>query len=1302
EFITINANSLGTLERVMMQVRYLVQTLAIMAQELQADEHRINLFVGRMEKLGWRLGIVPSVKKEGSWSGGVLVATRCRQGMDFARRGINSWDISPPASRGRLAVAWLDGVCKGGLLFGSAYLWTSEGLTRRNELILTKWASVVNATGYQWVLVGDFNMDPHVIRDSGLLCRMNGIIVHDRQQGSCTMLGQQYDRDYFIVSKSLVLGPLEATVQNGYNVSPHSPVVLRLARQHRDDRMVYVLQKPQRWPLELPMGCATLPTHWPRPLPRHGGHSQDVMDDHWRALGVAYEEHLNRFHNFEGEELTRRQGHYEQAIYKWTYTEAPRLKEASREQAWAEAAEWLSRRLRQLTNFVTRWWTSETDETRRQAIHVADTMLAHEIVMPLMRAAPEALAAAPPGGSLGGLQPATEEAAAGAAGDDPAGGAAPQRCPFAVGPQSEKGTAWEDEAASLVSENEDTSLPDLPCEEAEVVQSRLAAGALPRGGEQPGAEEQLTWDTVQWPAIVNTVGSIDVTSTGWKRWLRDHGAASAGAIHKWTKPHVPWQPTAPPQNENISEHALAHPQEAADHSLAGWEEEYRTPPITPKEVLDASDKFRAKTGLGESGWHPRLWKQGGVQGAARVASVLNAVEAGSPWPEPQSTILFYLLAKPAGGYRNLGLIPELARLWETIRFPFARRWEEANRRAYDWAAKGRSSERAAWVQALFCEATVGEGLEYAVTYFDLVRCFEYVTHELVWKAGSRWGFNRLILKVVLRIYAMVRRIVLDGCYTRGRRWARGIVAGSRFAPLCLKMVLYMELDGVVEAFPWADTCLFFDDLAMATHGVREFVQYWHSQLVQTLINMFEVVLDMRVSRGEGGKTVTLASTSALNAELGKRIRTHGVRMVKEEKHLGVTTAAGRYRRVGAFSKRAVKFAARRDRIARVRRAGGPAHKVIRHAKVPSLLYGVNVMGMADTKLGELRQSVATAMAGNAKGRSTYLTLLADDVDPGILANASPILAWAQTWQEAEDDPSLVPRLQVRGPAGAFVATVKRLGWMTQAAHSIAIGTNIIDLRTIPLHELHHYVRAATEQGLKDAWLAKGGSEFNVHSVFVEPVRALLRRPCRGRWTQAHQTRVRTLWCGGTWPQARLHAKGAAPDAICKACNQGEGTDRHRTFVCAARQEERRRVGGAHIVQRGANPWPGSEQLWGRGLANDPAVELGLWDIAVADTIHVEGDFAGFAAGRVYSDGSLLYGKYAALRRGGWSFVQLNEDMSLKYACYGPLPRPQWQQSIFLSELMAVLRVLEVACPPIIIVSDCQSVIDGFLRGPSWA
>ena len=166
----------------------------------------------------------------------------------------------------------------------------------------------------------------------------------------------------------------------------------------------------------------------------------------------------------------------------------------------------------------------------------------------------------------------------------------------------------------------------------------------------------------------------------------------------------------------------------------------------------------------------------------------------------------------------MGLIPELARVWETIRIPYAKRWEAANQRAYDWARRGRSSERAAWLQALYCEAARADGYEYAVTYFDLVKCFEWVTHRKVWDASRRWGFNPILMRVVLKIYSMVRRIVLDGCYTGGRAWKRGIVAGSRYAPLCLKMVIILELDELVYQFPWADTCLFFDDLATATRG----------------------------------------------------------------------------------------------------------------------------------------------------------------------------------------------------------------------------------------------------------------------------------------------------------------------------------------------------------------------------------------------------------------------------------------------------------------------------------------------------
>ncbi|CAK0799905.1 unnamed protein product, partial [Prorocentrum cordatum] len=88
-------------------------------------------------------------------------------------------------------------------------------------------------------------------------------------------------------------------------------------------------------------------------------------------------------------------------------------------------------------------------------------------------------------------------------------------------------------------------------------------------------------------------------------------------------------------------------------------------------------------------------------------------------------------------------------------------------------------------------------LDYAVAYFDLAECFEYVTHvkAKAWGAGPRWGFNRITLIMVLRIYPAVRVIALEDCCAQGGRWARCIVAGNRFAPFCLQTVILVELDG---------------------------------------------------------------------------------------------------------------------------------------------------------------------------------------------------------------------------------------------------------------------------------------------------------------------------------------------------------------------------------------------------------------------------------------------------------------------------------------------------------------------------
>eukprot|EP00959_Pyramimonas_sp_CCMP1952_P442410 9261512-Pyramimonas_sp.AAC.1 len=92
---------------------------------------------------------------------------------------------------------------------------------------------------------------------------------------------------------------------------------------------------------------------------------------------------------------------------------------------------------------------------------------------------------------------------------------------------------------------------------------------------------------------------------------------------------------------------------------------------------------------------------------------------------------------------------------------------------------------------------------------------------------------------------------------------------------------------------------------------------------------------------------------------------------------------------------------------------------------------------------------------------------------------------------------------------------------------------------------------------------------------------LLRRPLSEKWTAEHRTRARTLFAGGTWPQQGILKAGRATTGQCQACMNAVGTDLHRTHVCSARDVMRRRVGGRHVQQRGANPFPGFESLWAR-------------------------------------------------------------------------------------------------------------------------
>ena len=122
-------------------------------------------------------------------------------------------------------------------------------------------------------------------------------------------------------------------------------------------------------------------------------------------------------------------------------------------------------------------------------------------------------------------------------------------------------------------------------------------------------------------------------------------------------------------------------------------------------------------------------------------------------------------------------------------------------------------------------------------------------------------------------------------------------------------------------------------------------------------------------------------------------------------------------------------------------------------------YGVNIMGLPDKLLADTRTKVRAGTSTKAGGSSLTLDLhiqRGSEVDPTYMANVEPIVRWAkyvygasrprqerlaEAWRAAVGRVGLAkaPWRVVTGPAGAVIATMKRIGWKLVSWRHVPIG-----------------------------------------------------------------------------------------------------------------------------------------------------------------------------------------------------------------------------------------------------------------------
>ncbi len=287
----------------------------------------------------------------------------------------------------------------------------------------------------------------------------------------------------------------------------------------------------------------------------------------------------------------------------------------------------------------------------------------------------------------------------------------------------------------------------------------------------------------------------------WERWVGEQIRKGAGALHAYVKRQV----DLPPEFVITSGGRSGSPQDIVESDMSDWECIWTRSPLAaapwrgsagdrsavapPRPPLHASRKasrsFAQGTAIGVDGIPPRAFDWLSDPLLTMLGDFMVIIEAAGTWPRQTVLAIMRLIPKAAGGRRPIGILASLVRWWERVRQPEIQRWREQHARDYNFSARGRRAEQAVWRQALTDEAAKARGLQSAATLVDLVKAFEMVLLQEVWRAAQRHDFPLWAIALILESCSFVRRLLCSGAVSRGVQAFSGVLAGGAYAADCL-------------------------------------------------------------------------------------------------------------------------------------------------------------------------------------------------------------------------------------------------------------------------------------------------------------------------------------------------------------------------------------------------------------------------------------------------------------------------------------------------------------------------------------
>ncbi len=394
-----------------------------------------------------------------------------------------------------------------------------------------------------------------------------------------------------------------------------------------------------------------------------------------------------------------------------------------------------------------------------------------------------------------------------------------------------------------------------------------------------------------------------------------------------------------------------------------------------------------------------------------------------------------------------------------MRAPLIQRWRMQNARPFNWAAPGRNAERAVWEQSLLDEAAMARGWCSASTLIDLVKAFEHIPLEVLWRRAKAHRFPLRLICLILELCAAPRRLVFRGAVSEATATLSAVIAGLVAAIDCMYLMVVDSLDALRRDFPRLRLVAYVDDLTLHRTGVEEEVKAEIEAATARLVGELEEGCRLVVSRA---KSAVVVSGEGLGRRLRNCMTKMGIPIGLKARLLGVDYRPGK----GRGPKREVqgrrwgKVMGRRKRINKLGRGGGP--HVAATGVAPAAKYGASVTGPScalDRELG----SVTAEAYGRMGGRSVWARLGVRGSDHRIGLVLRPIRAWLEAvwegrlsledmedaWKFAQRVTGLSrrPHSTANGAARSFIAALGCLGWrspsvdavLTREGHVLRVG-----------------------------------------------------------------------------------------------------------------------------------------------------------------------------------------------------------------------------------------------------------------------